>query len=222
MTETPNGIVAGWLEQFDVSTAHEGHRSRALELFDEESYWRDFVSFTWNLKTMEGKDSIRRMLEATLNDVGPHNWALAEEATGDASSTEAWVTFETAQARGYAHLRLRNGKCWTLLTTMQELKGFEEKKGANREQGVAHRIEKGRKSWLELKEEQAAKLGYEQQPYTVIIGAARAASDLAQGSAGLASPPSSSRRTPVPATRGGTATSPCTCTTPSGTTTCPT
>jgi putative flavoprotein involved in K+ transport len=129
MTETPNGIVAGWLEQFDVALRTRDTEA-VLELFDEESYWRDFVSFTWNLKTMEGKDSIRRMLEATLNDVGPHNWALAEEATGDASSTEAWVAFETAQARGYAHLRLRNGKCWTLLTTMQELKGFEEKKGA--------------------------------------------------------------------------------------------
>ncbi|GAB15220.1 putative oxidoreductase [Arthrobacter globiformis NBRC 12137] len=169
MPETPNGIVAGWLEQFDEALRTKD-TDAALELFDEESYWRDFVSFTWNLKTMEGKDSIRRMLDATLDDVGPHNWALAEDATGDAASTEAWVTFETAQARGCAHLRLRNGKCWTLLTTMQELKGFEEKKGPNREQGVAHRIEKGRRSWLELKEEQAAKLGHEEQPYTVIIG----------------------------------------------------
>ena len=29
-------------------------------------------------------------------------------------------------ARGTGHLRLKNGRIWTLLTTMQELKGFEE------------------------------------------------------------------------------------------------
>lgn len=169
MPETLNGIVEAWLAQFDEAL-RSGNTGAALELFEEEPYWRDFVSFTWNLKTLEGKHSIGRMLDATLKDVRPHNWTLAEDATGDAANTEAWVNFETAHARGYAHLRLRNGKCWTLLTTMQELKGFEEKKGSNREQGVAHRIEKGRKSWLELKEEQAAKLGYEEQPYTVIIG----------------------------------------------------
>lgn len=62
---------------------------------------------------------------------------------------------------------------------MQELKGFEEKKGPRREQGVAHEIVRGRRSWKELKEEQAARLGYEEQPYCVIIGGG-------QGGIGLA------------------------------------
>ena len=169
MPETANAIASAWLAQFDEALRSDNIRA-VLELFDDEPYWRDFVSFTWNLKTLEGKAEIKRMLDATLGDVRPHNWTLAGDATGDAVATEAWINFETAQARGHAHLRLRNGKCWTLLTTMQELKGFEEKKGPNREQGVAHRIEKGRKSWLERKEEQEARLGYEEQPYTVIIG----------------------------------------------------
>ncbi|HSK32346.1 MAG TPA: nuclear transport factor 2 family protein, partial [Propionicimonas sp.] len=169
MPETANDIAEAWLAQLDEALRSHDTEA-ALELFEEDSYWRDFVSFTWNLKTMEGKDEIGRMLDATLQDVQPSRWTLAEDATGDAASTEAWVDFETAQARGHGHLRLRNGKCWTLLTTMQELKGFEEKKGANREQGVAHHISRGRKSWLELKEEREARLGYEDQPYTVIIG----------------------------------------------------
>jgi putative flavoprotein involved in K+ transport len=41
---------------------------------------------------------------------------------------EAWFTFETAVGRGIGHLRLKNGRAWTLLTTLQELKGFEEKR----------------------------------------------------------------------------------------------
>ncbi|TQJ58013.1 putative flavoprotein involved in K+ transport [Arthrobacter sp. SLBN-83] len=178
MTQTPTAAAQAWLSGLDDALQRRDVDA-ALELFEDGTYWRDFVAFTWNLKTLEGKADIRRMLEATLDRVQPSNWALAEDATGDAQNVEAWITFETGAARGYGHLRLRNGKCWTLLTTMQELKGFEEKKGPRREQGVAHQIVRGRKSWKELKEEQEARLGYEEQPYCVIIGGG-------QGGIGLA------------------------------------
>lgn len=32
-----------------------GDVDRALELFQDNCYWRDFVAFTWNLITLEGK-----------------------------------------------------------------------------------------------------------------------------------------------------------------------
>jgi hypothetical protein len=86
----------------------------AADLFEDERFWRDFVAFTWNLKTLEDKADIRRMLQATLDRVQPANWALAEDATGSTAAdgmVEAWITFETGAARGYGHLRLRNGKC---------------------------------------------------------------------------------------------------------------
>jgi putative flavoprotein involved in K+ transport len=178
MTETPTAAAQAWLKGLDDALQRRDVDA-ALELFEDTSYWRDFVAFTWNLKTLEGKADIRRMLESTLDRVQPANWALAEDATGDADAVEAWITFETGAARGYGHLRLRNGKCWTLLTTMKELKGFEEKKGPRREKGVAHEIVKGRRSWLELKEEQEARLGYDEQPYCVIVGGG-------QGGIGLA------------------------------------
>jgi len=176
--ESPNEVVDRWLAGLDAALQARDIDA-ALALFEEDSYWRDFVAFTWNLKTLEGKDDIRRMLDAQLEHVQPAGWVRAEDATGDAAAAEAWVNFETGQARGYAHLRLRNGRCWTLLTTMQELKGFEEKKGANREQGVAHKIEKGRLSWLEKKTAREDSLGYDEQPYCVIVGGG-------QGGIGLA------------------------------------
>ncbi|TDL33756.1 NAD(P)/FAD-dependent oxidoreductase [Arthrobacter nitrophenolicus] len=181
MTETPTAAAQAWLASLDSALQHRDVDA-ALDLFEDESYWRDFVAFTWNLKTLEGKADIRRMLQAMLDHVQPACWALAEDATGSTApggTVEAWITFETGAARGYGHLRLRNGKCWTLLTTMQELKGFEEKKGPRREQGVAHEIIRGRRSWKELKEEQEARLGYVEQPYCVIIGGG-------QGGIGLA------------------------------------
>ncbi|MDH6236315.1 NAD(P)/FAD-dependent oxidoreductase [Cryobacterium sp. CG_9.6] len=178
MPETPNDIVDRWLAALD-GALQAGDIDAALGLFAEDCYWRDFVSFTWNLKTLEGKEDIRRMLQTQLEHVQPSHWARSEDATGDAEATEAWVKFETGQARGYAHLRLRDGACWTLLTTMQELKGFEEKKGTNRDQGVSHTIEKGRQSWLEKKSAREAALGYDEQPYCLIVGGG-------QGGIGLA------------------------------------
>ncbi|WP_125610784.1 flavin-containing monooxygenase [Specibacter cremeus] len=179
MTRTPNEIVANWLAGLDAAL-QDKDVGAARDLFAEDCYWRDFVTFTWNLKTFEGKAQIGQMLTDRLDHVAPSGWALAEDATGDEHNTEAWIGFETGAARGYGHLRLRNGQCWTLLTTMQELKGHEERRGPNREQGVAHQITRGRKSWLEAKQDNETRLGYDEQPYCLVIGGG-------QGGIGLAS-----------------------------------
>jgi len=170
--------VETWLDAF--STALTGRdTTAAAELFEEDGLWRDFVSFTWNLKTLEGRREISDMLDTVLDDVQPANWQLTEQPTAADGVTEAWISFETAASRGWGHLRLRDGRAWTLLTTMQELKGFEEQKGTNRPKGVEHTVERGRKSWLEQKQERQARLGYEDQPYCVIVGGG-------QGGIGLA------------------------------------
>ena len=45
--------VSTWLTEFaDALSAGDGDRTAAL--FADESYWRDLVSFTWNLVTVEG------------------------------------------------------------------------------------------------------------------------------------------------------------------------
>jgi putative flavoprotein involved in K+ transport len=59
---------------------------------------------------------------------------------------------------------------WTLLTTLQELKGHEERRGANRVRGVEHGTVRGRQTWLEQRAAEEAELGYERQPYVVVIG----------------------------------------------------
>jgi putative flavoprotein involved in K+ transport len=53
---------------------------------------------------------------------------------------------------------------------MQELKGFEEKKGRKRVPGIRHVASKNRKNWLTLRQQEESELGYNQQPYCVIIG----------------------------------------------------
>jgi putative flavoprotein involved in K+ transport len=161
--------VNAWLTSFEAALKSNSTES-VVALFDDDCYWRDMLSFTWNIKTQEGKPAIAEMLAATLGHVRPHGFALDGEATGDAAMTEAWITFETSVARGYGHLRLKDGKGWTLLTTMRELKGHEEKRGTARAKGVEHGAFQERKNWLDKKTEREATLGYDEQPYCLIIG----------------------------------------------------
>jgi putative flavoprotein involved in K+ transport len=166
---TPTQQVSEWLAKFGAAL-EQADIDAALDMFDEDSYWRDLVSFTWNIKTMEGKEDIRDMLEARVAEVKPSAWQIEGEANSAGGVTDAWLTFETAVSRGKGHIRLKGDKCWTLLTTMVELKGYEEKKGTGRPKGVQHGAFKDRKNWLERKAQEEAELGYTKQPYCVIIG----------------------------------------------------
>lgn len=174
----PTQQVSAWLALFEVALDQQSWYS-ATTLFCDECYWRDLVSFTWNIKTLEGEGEIRAMLAAVVPDLRPELWQILGEATEENGVVSAWFTFETAVARGKGHLRLRDGKCWTLLTTMTELKGFEELHGVTRPSGVQHGVYKNRKTWLERKVQEEAELGYATQPYCVIIGGG-------QGGIGLA------------------------------------
>ncbi len=166
---SPLGKVQTWLSKFDQALTNQDIAALKA-LFAEECYWRDFVAFTWNLKTLEGRDAIGAMAQATLDDVNPSNWQIEGEATEADGITEAWITFETDVVRGKGHIRLNDDGCWTLLTTAQELKGHEEKTGRQREQGVAHGANKNRETWAERRAREQAELGYKTQPYVVIIG----------------------------------------------------
>ncbi len=169
MSEDPSKQISDWLAAFDKALS-AGDAAAAADLFEDDSYWRDLVSFTWNIKTMEGRDSIQKMLAARLSDTKPSNWKLDGQATHADGVSEGWITFETATSRGKGHLRLKGDKAFTLLTTMVELKGHEEKKGTSRESGVEHGAFEDRKTWLERRQEEDANLGYKTQPYCVIIG----------------------------------------------------
>ncbi len=65
LDKAPNGRVSDLLGALDKALS-AGDVERAVELFQTDCYWRDLVTFTWNIKTMEGKDQVRAMLQARL------------------------------------------------------------------------------------------------------------------------------------------------------------
>ena len=135
--KTPTQQVSEWLAALG-SALERGDAAGAAALFGDDSYWRDLVSFTWNIATAEGNAKVHQMIEHAVIPAKPSAWRLEDEASEAGGVTEGWFRFETAVARGYGHLRLIGGKAWTLLTTMTELRGYEEHMGPTREKGVEH------------------------------------------------------------------------------------
>lgn len=173
-----NTAVKTWLASFDQALS-ASDLTQAAALFTADGFWRDLVAFTWNITTMEGPSAIEAMLGSRLADVRPTKWAIEGDAENNNGVIEAWITFETAIARGKGRLRLKDGRCWTLLTVMTELKGHEEKRGKTRVNGAEHGADKNRRTWLERRTDEAAQLGRTEQPYCLIIGGG-------QGGLGLA------------------------------------
>jgi hypothetical protein len=62
LDKAPDGKMSDLLNALDKALS-AGEVERAVDLFQTDCYWRDLVTFTWNIKTMEGKEQVRDMLE---------------------------------------------------------------------------------------------------------------------------------------------------------------
>ena len=158
-----------WLSAFQAAlTAREAETAAAL--FAEESYWRDIISFTWNITTVEGRAGVADLLRATLDEVDPVGFRVSEEPTEADGVITAWIAFETRAGRGSGLLRLIGGQAFTLLTTLDELSGHEEPVNQRRAKGVRHGAFRDRATWAESRAREEAELGYTVQPEVLIIG----------------------------------------------------
>ncbi len=158
-----------WLSAFQQALTSRDVDAAAA-LFAEDSYWRDIVSFTWNITTVEGPAGVADLLRATLDQVDPVGFRITEEPAEADGVITAWIAFETDHGRGSGLLRLVAGKAFTLLTTLDELKGYEEPINGRRPSGVRHGAFRDRVTWAESRVHEAAELGYTVQPEVLIIG----------------------------------------------------
>jgi putative flavoprotein involved in K+ transport len=121
-------VAERWLESFSAALAR-GDTQAAAQLFEPDGYWRDLVAFTWTLHTAQGRSAISQTFERTLAAAAPTTWTL----NGESPARDGYLfAFSTRLGRGIGHLRLREGRAWTLLTALRELKGHEEPAGVRR------------------------------------------------------------------------------------------
>ncbi|GAB0118630.1 FAD-dependent oxidoreductase [Acidisoma sp. 7E03] len=166
-------MAEDWVKAFNAALAAQDVAAAAA-LFAPTCFWRDLLAFTWNIKTVENKAGVTDLLTQTLAAASPVRLTLSEPATtGDSPIgpvVEAWATLETAVGRGIAVLRLQDGLAWTLLTTMEEIKGHEEPRGRRRPMGAEHGSDVHRQTWAERRAAEIESLGRETQPEVLIIG----------------------------------------------------
>lgn len=177
-TQPITSMFSDWLAAFETALA-AGDKRAVNALFLDDCHWRDLVAFSWNIVTLDGKDSIGDMLDATLGNIRPTHFALDGEATEMEGLVEGWFTFDTANAHAQGCVRLVDGRAWTLLTAVTDLIDYPESAGHNRPFGTVHAAQPGRRNWLERRREHQERIGHEEDPYCLIVGGGQAGIALA-------------------------------------------
>src|SRR6202048_4409059 len=189
-TDDVSIATENWLTQFESALATSDN-ILLKTLFHPESHWRDVLALSWNIQTINGAEA---MLGAVKTDAGraapsgfridPDRAAARTVVRAGTSTIEAIFKFETAQGRGNGILRLipdagdgNRLKAWTLLTALDELKGFEEQQGSLRPRGQAYSRDFRGPNWLDLRKAAAEYAAYD--PVVLVVGGGRAGLSIA-------------------------------------------
>ena len=178
-TDDLSVAVENWLAQFEDALAKPDDGSLKA-LFHPDSYWRDVLALSWTLQTVNGRDAILETLKVQAPQAAPSGFAIDPDRAAPrqvtragTSSIEAIFRFETAVGRGDGIVRLipdaadgNRLKAWTLLTALEELKGFEEQLGVARPRGSAYSRDFRGPNWLDLRK---ASADYADRDPTVLV-----------------------------------------------------
>jgi len=179
-----------WLAQFETALAAPDE-ILLKTLFHPDSYWRDVLALSWKLQTINGADAILSELRARAAsavprafEIDPNRAAPRRVTRAGTSNVEAIFRFETAQGRGSGILRLipdasdgNRLKAWTLLTALDELKGFEEALGRSRPRGQAYSRDFRGPNWLDLRKASAEYA--DRDPTVLVVGGGQAGLSIA-------------------------------------------
>ena len=181
-TETTATTAENWLAQFERALAEPDY-VLLKTLFHADSYWRDVLALTWHIRTVNGADAIVKELKAHVGQAQPSGFRTDPRRTAPRRVTragteaiEAIFRFETVEGRGSGVLRLTPDgdmlKAWTLLTALDEIKGYEEQLGRSRPQGKAYSRDFRGPNWLDVRK--AATEYVDRDPTVLVVGGGQA------------------------------------------------
>ncbi|MGB3045478.1 MAG: NAD(P)/FAD-dependent oxidoreductase [Xanthobacteraceae bacterium] len=184
-TKSAAALVEEWLDQFE-STLSNANGNELAKLFHPDSYWRDVLALSWTFNTFNGRDAILAALAPLASRHASRDFRLAPGRTAPRTvmragtqCLEAIFAFETSEGRGSGVLRLiadhednNTLKAWTLLTALDELKGFEERDGRALSTGTATARNFHGPNWLDKR--RAALAYQDRDPDVLVIGGGQA------------------------------------------------
>jgi len=179
-------VAAEWVKDFQARLDAQDYEGIA-GLFVDEGAWRDLVSFTWSVGTVNTAPVIAAAWRERIAAFGPAVFRLEpdreprEVVRAATDCLEVFLVFTTRFGTGRAVLRLvRDGggyKAWTLATALQELAGFASLTGERRPTGHEYsRVDPGA-NWLDARNRAVA---YDdREPEVLIVGGGQAGLGLA-------------------------------------------
>jgi len=176
-----------WLSDFAAALA-AGNEARIAALFGEECFWRDILAFGWDLRTTTGAFAISGRLSSTLKATAPRNLQLASGRTpprvvtrAGTTCVEAIFTFENSVGPCNGVVRLvmdgDRPRAWTLMTTLDEIRGHEDPANGKRWQNVDWKRNFGGENWADRRRKAAAYA--DRDPAVLVVGAAQAGLTIA-------------------------------------------
>lgn len=186
----PQAAVRRWLGDFEAALARQDIRA-ATGMFLPDGHWRDIVAFTWHIRTASGAHEIETMLRERLAAVLPTRFRVAEQRTeprlvkrAGVDAIEALIAFETATGQASGVLRLVPSpdgggqlRAWVLLTTLDEIRGHEERIGKRRPRGEEWSGGFGGENWMDVRKKQIAYA--DREPAVVVIGGSQSGLGIA-------------------------------------------
>ena len=185
-----NHQVDHWLSRFEQALVGADQVNLG-DLFHEESYWRDLLALSWQIETIVGKNAVVGRLLAAGASFEAKNFKADLSRTPprkvtrvDADVIEAIFSFDTRWGRGAGVIRLKPDqvddtvwRAWTFHTALDELKGHEERIGANRRSGHAHSRDFGGPNWLDQRK--TARAYDNREPAVLVVGGGQAGLSIA-------------------------------------------
>jgi cation diffusion facilitator CzcD-associated flavoprotein CzcO len=179
-------LIAQWLMRFEAALRTQSRASVAA-LFASDGHWRDLLAFTWTITPKQGAEEIGAAMIANQPIARTRGFAIAEGRTpprrvqrAGIEVIEGIIRFETELGRGFGVLRLLAAdpsRAFQLMTSLHELKGFEEKIGKRRPTGEAYSRNFGGTNW---KDQRIAAQRYDdREPTVLVVGGGQAGLSLA-------------------------------------------
>lgn len=182
-SESPFQIAQAYLTKLE--TVLKSNDVAALStVMHTDSWWRDMFTFSWDMRTIHGLEKLSAYFSENLSATGASSFKLRETGKFAPSISspieglewlESMFDFETKVGHGKGMIRLVQGndgvwKGYMIYTCLQELKGFEEKKGATRPHG-SNEFNVGKQNWQERRDRQKEFLDAEPDVFVVGAGA---------------------------------------------------
>jgi hypothetical protein len=174
-------VAEEWYAAFSNAISSKDAQ-RVAGLLLPDSFWRDFLSLTWDFRTFRGQDKITQFLKDQLPLINVHEIKLRNDYLGlqQPYPDLAWINtmfdFETQVGIGSGIIRLvptQNGewKAHVVFTNLEDLKGFPEKIGPLRNSLTNHGLwEQERKRLADF---------VDKDPAVLIIGGGQSGLDVA-------------------------------------------